>query len=705
MWTTGPPGTAAHTNRRPAAHGRGDAALSARRARLAPARTGRPARVGSVSKRSALVCAALASAVAPRLRVTGARNLPVPVIADPLIDEAGLVDANGRLLDVLIADSPAMGRLEKRTDNAALIADAVNRARLDIAVDEALAQGRTRDEQDLPVYVVLTRHIDGVPLDFADLTEEECRSLGLAIARIHALDTGFLLTAGHTAYSGAQVRAQLSSWTQGLAVNASVPDAITARWHELLRIDALWDFSPVVSHGDFGPDDILFSADSTVTALRHWERLGLADPASDFAWLFDDGIRQWQRDEVLSGYGEGLGERMDPRIVPRARLWRQLTAVRSLLQALAASDHDRLAQARRTVNAIASALSPVIAVGAGHPVTAVPGTGTGRTATKAERAGATGTTAAGTAGVTRPEGTTRPEGASGIVPSAIPGTGTNDNSATDTGTGEAVSADTGTDTGTRTGPGTGTGADGGPVSDETRESVPVNDGMIDGRSVPGEAGPVSSSSAVSGLSALGEDLVISGDNLRFSGTGSVTRQDRPDIGSHEPHKTREGTDRDRHSEADAPTGTGTAARTGAGTHAGTGTDTGTVIRQSASGTRAAETADRGNDDGARFATNTNMPAIQPDGTRTSLAAVADTRGADTAEQEARDAQTRPFQTQAYIDTDAPDATVRVTHSTSVRERLFPDDPGEELFKPKKNGTGASGDDGDAGQGRGTGRQE
>lgn len=590
------------------------------------------------------MCAALASAVAPRLRVTGARTLPVPVAADPLIDEAGLVDAHGRLLDVLIADRPAMGRLEKRAGNAALIADAAGRAGLDIAADEALAQGRTRDEQDLPVYVVLTRHIDGIPLDFADLTEEECRSLGLAIARIHALDTGFLLQAGHTAYTGAQVRAQLSSWTRGLAANASVPDAITARWRELLRIDALWDFSPVVSHGDFAADDILFSADSTVTALRHWERLGLADPASDFAWLFDEGIRQWQRDEVLAGYGEGLGERMDPRIVPRARLWRQLTAVRSLLEALSASDHDRLAQARRTVNAIASALSPVIAVGAGHPVTAVPGPGTGRTATKAERAEESGTAASDGA-----TGTSQTEGASGIVPTGI----------SDTGTAK-------TSTGEQTGPDTGTGTDGGPVSDETRESAPVSDGTIDGSSVSVQegatetgAGPASSPSP---LSALGDDRVISGEDLRFTGTGSVARQDQ--------------------------LGTSAAGAQDDGAQDGDVQKT------------------RDTDAGARFATNTNMPAIQPDGTRTSLAAVADTRHADTSEQEARDAQTRPFQTQAYLDTDAPDATVKVTHSTSVRERLFPDDPGEELFMPRKDEAQDGGRDRKDGDGdaRGTGQE-
>jgi aminoglycoside phosphotransferase (APT) family kinase protein len=532
--------------------------------------------------------------------MSGARSLPGPVRPDPLVDTACLVDARGRLFDVRIGALDAADGLRKDAENSALLAPQIRATGLDIDVAAPLAHGMTRDEADEPVYVVISRHSEGIPLDFRDLTEEECESLGAAIARIHALDTRFLLEAGHTGYPGAQVRDQLAAWTRALAHNASVPDAITMRWQELLRIDALWRFEPVVAHGSLAPDDILYAADSTVTTLRRWQGLSLADPASDFAWLFDDGVQQWQRDEVLSGYGQMLGERMDPRIVPRARLWRQLTAVREFLEALSAGDHDRLAAARRGINAIASALSPVIAVGTGHPVTAVPGSGTGRTATKAERA-------------------------------EQPASQEQDRSGTQTlstAAGQAISSEGGRQDGQD-------GQNETDVSDDTREASTVAAQDDISSSPAPSGGSVSGSHPLSRLSQLDDATVEPADSLSFTGTGRVETAPDDDRSQTDDSESRTGND-----------------RTGA---------------QSESS--------------ARFATNTNMPAIQPDGTRTSLAAVADTRSAQKSEQ----AQTLPFQTQAYIDTDAPDGTVRVTHSTSVRERLFPDDPGEELFHGGKDG--------------------
>lgn len=518
-----------------------------------------------MTKHSALVCAALASAVAPGLAVTGARELPAPIHAHPLIDAAGLVDARGHVFDVHIASGTAQQLLRRRAANGVLIGSMFEKSGADITVDTPVAQGSTHDETGETVYVVITRHADGTPLNFEDLTEEECRSLGVAIARTHQLDACSLRNAGHTPYSGSQVRDQLTSWSQALARTRSVPDSITARWDELLHIDALWTFDPVVCHGSFHADDILFSADSTVTALHNWERLTLADPASDFAWLFDDGLQQWQRDDVLAGYGEILRDKMDSRIVPRARLWRQLMAVRDLLEALRKADHGRIAAARRKVNAIASALSPVIAVGAGKSVTAVPGSGSGQSPTRAEK----------------PSPDT-PDSADATRP-------TN------------VAADRAKDT----------------------------------------SSPLSAPAALSRLSQLDDKTVLSGKDLSFTGTGDQAAS-----------KSRTPSSRNRKQQT-APASN---------------------LPQSSSH-KSDET-----DESPRCATNTNMPALDQDGTRTTLAAAHDTRHARADEQ----ARTKPFETQAYIDTDAPDGTVHVTHSTTVRERLFPDDAGEDLFASRKN---------------------
>lgn len=563
----------------------------------------------TVKNRSALVCAALASAIAPQLRVSGVKSTPTPIVDDPLIDTAALVETTGRVVDVQIAAQQAVQRLQRRAANGTLIATALDHAGIDIAVDDPLAQGSTRDETDQPVYVVVSRHVEAMPLDFRDLTEEECRSLGSAIARIHRLDTGFLRSAGHPAFSGEQVRAQLSSWTRGLATNKMIPEAILTRWDELLRIDSLWMFSPVVCHGAFHSDDVLFSADSTVTAIHNWEHMSLADPASDFVWLFDDGIQQWQRDEVLSGYGEVLGSAMDSRIVPRARLWRQMTAVREFCAALKAEDHDRLASARKAVNTIAAALSPVIAVGTGQSVTAVPGSSTGRTVTEAEN------------------------------PNNLAGAGA--------GVGMAAGASAGSATGSSAG--------------STASSY--------AGSTTGTHNPTRDPDATVGLNPASDDnTVLSGANLSFSGTGDDHELSQQS--SHRLSELQQGSNTDHTSQTNGSQTTNQQANSQSASSQ-------SATNQSANN----ESADNQpvNSQSARLMTNTNMPALTDTGTRTTIAHPDDTRR-ETASEEAA---TLPFQTQAYIDTDAPDGTAHVTHSTSVRERLFPDENGEDLFASRK----------------------
>lgn len=697
-----------------------------------------------MSNRSSLVCAALASAIAPQLRVTGARALPTPIRPDSLIDAAAVIDADGRVFDIEIAEGDAMAKLKERAAASAVMSAAAHEARIDYEVGEVVAQGQTRDELNLPVYITIGRHLEGIPLDFRDLTQEECESLGAAIGRFHALDTGFLTREGHRAYSGTQVRRQLSVWTKGLKNSQSVPDAITSRWTELLGIDAFWQFDPVVCHGSFVPDDVLFSDDSTVTAVRDWEGLSLADPASDFVWLFDEGIQQWQRDEVLAGYGTVLGSRMDPRIVPRARLWRQMTAVRELLEALKAEDHDRLTTARRRVNAIASTLSPVVAVGPGHSVTAVAGSGTGKTVTRAEKASEKHSDE----GASPSDASSSTSSANASEP-AKPVS----HDAETTVTALSDVARTAAENAARAA--AQNAAQRAAQSDETHEDAPVQ-GAIAASQPAGEA--ASSGSMQISLSQLDGESSISSDSLSFSGTGAGTPvteksekseqsvQSGPSEGNPEEDSgadredpsdddsddySRNSDDRSQAAQEDRasqeapqqaeqqPASTEPHAeparkaepaeesrpssqpepepkweddlftKNDGTTAPSEGTPDSAAVPDDEKRDASTESTSK-QGDADRFATNTNMPAIEPDGTRITLAQIADTRS----EAARNDAPTRPFQTQAYLETDAPDATAHVTHSRSVRERLFPDDE-KDFFADESTRAGSDEKDADS----------
>lgn len=312
-----------------------------------------------MTKRSPYLLAAMASAIAPKLSVVAvhdAANLPETGVRKS-IETSVVLDAKGAEYDIAVAESPAAGRLlRKRALAAKLLGRTPATQGLGIRLEQAVATG---DVEKLPV--TITRHLEGTPVDFGELSLERCTELGTAIATIHLLDSDFLLDAGYPRFSAEGIRKDLDNWVAQLKASPEVPEAIAQRWGQLTTIDALWDFTPRVIHGDYSSNDVLFRDDS-VHALRNWEQIQVSDPARDFAWAYNEWISDDQRDALLSAYGRMMGSHMDARIVPRARMWRQLDIVRDLLQALSAADREWIRAARERVERLANILSPVIPV-------------------------------------------------------------------------------------------------------------------------------------------------------------------------------------------------------------------------------------------------------------------------------------------------------------------------------------------------------
>jgi aminoglycoside phosphotransferase (APT) family kinase protein len=301
----------------------------------------------------------MASAVAPDLSVVAvhdAQNLSETGIRGD-IEIAVALDTQGAEYDVAVADSSTAGKvLRKRALAAKLMERSTEVSRLTIRLEKAIATG---DVEGHPV--TITRHLEGTPLPFDQLSLAQCTSLGTAIASVHLVDTTFLLDAGYPRFTAEGIRADLTAWVARLKQSPEVPQAIVERWEQLAGIDALWQFTPRTLHGDFSPNDILFRDDS-VRAMRNWENIQVSDPARDFAWAYEDWMTDQQRDALLSAYGRMMGSHMDARIVPRARLWRQMDIVRDLLRALDAADRTWIRAARARVEKLATLLNPVIPV-------------------------------------------------------------------------------------------------------------------------------------------------------------------------------------------------------------------------------------------------------------------------------------------------------------------------------------------------------
>ena len=317
-----------------------------------------------MKNRSPYFLAALASAIASDLRIVS-----VSLTDDlPRMDEGKdivtgiLLTQNGDSYDISVGlDEQACALLRKRAAAArSLRPSGELLRRLGFQLERTVYTGDVKTDDGLKT-VLITPQLEGFPRPFESLDVSLCASLGAAIAKIHCLKPDKLMEFGYQTFSGSAIREELETWVDHLTIERDIPRAILNRWDQLITVDALWDFRASLVHGDYRANDVLF-LDSGVSAIRNWERLQISDPARDFAWLFEDSISDMQRDAVLSEYGRIMGSHMDSRIVPRARLWRQMNIVTDFLRSLDSMDRVWIDETRIRVENLASILTPITAV-------------------------------------------------------------------------------------------------------------------------------------------------------------------------------------------------------------------------------------------------------------------------------------------------------------------------------------------------------
>ncbi|MBR2553293.1 MAG: phosphotransferase [Aeriscardovia sp.] len=327
-----------------------------------------------MNNRNPYLLAALASAVAPNLKIVS-----VSLTNDlPRVDEGKdimtgiLLLQNGDDYNVSIGTSEQANHLlQRRAQNVkALSLNTALIHRLGFHIEQLSVIGDVKTDEGTKT-VFITPRLEGFPIPFESLDTSLCASMGTALAKIHRLDTSHLIEKGYQTFNGDAIRSELSVWVDRLIKQHDVPRSITRRWKEMLGVDSMWDFHACLIHGNFMDNDTLF-LDSGVSAIRNWERLQISDPARDFAWLYTDSITDAQRDAVLSEYGHMMGSHMDSRIVPRARLWRQMGIVTDFLRSLDSMDQVWINQARYRIEALSSTLSPVTAVTSNNSVNATP---------------------------------------------------------------------------------------------------------------------------------------------------------------------------------------------------------------------------------------------------------------------------------------------------------------------------------------------
>lgn len=302
--------------------------------------------------RSPFTLAAAVTAALPGAEVVGARSLTAD--GDGRFDSAVVTLADGRELAIRVGDDDETSR-ELASESIALRALTTGaRAILPFRVPEyvgetRLAEGRALVTELLPGFQIEATHVPS--------GRGAASSMGAAIAAVHALPASVVRSAGLSARSADEVRAEIGQLVDRAASTGRVPARLTVRWREAVQDDDLWRFESAVTLGGVKATSFLFEDDPErgpeVVGLLDWHGLSLGDPAVDLAWLSS---APDAAGDVHANYAESSNRAPDAALAVRARMLAELEFARWLVHGDAMHREDIVDDAAALLEALAAGL-------------------------------------------------------------------------------------------------------------------------------------------------------------------------------------------------------------------------------------------------------------------------------------------------------------------------------------------------------------
>lgn len=181
--------------------------------------------------------------------------------------------------------------------------------------------------------------------DLAELGSKTSEDIGRVIAAVHALPSDVVENADLPVYTADQYRQRRLNELDQAATTGRIPSVLLRRWENALEEMELWDFTPVVTHGDLHEDNLLVDHDRLVS-VTGWTDLHIGDPAEDFAWLASSG-NQGFTEEVVTAYWQHRsgGTVQDEHLLRRAVLAAEFALAQWLVRGLSAGDEEMSSEA------------------------------------------------------------------------------------------------------------------------------------------------------------------------------------------------------------------------------------------------------------------------------------------------------------------------------------------------------------------------
>ncbi|MCF2707366.1 phosphotransferase [Arcanobacterium haemolyticum] len=190
----------------------------------------------------------------------------------------------------------------------------------------------------------------GQPWAFERLDDDGTRELARAIASIHMLSPDVVSRAGLPVYSAEDCRIRQLTELQNANHASPISPVLVRRWENALEDSALWNFEPVMVHGDVASENFLWSNDSISTVCGFGEA-HVGDPATDLAPLVALGDDFF--DIARESYENTRGVTLDSAAYSRSQLLSELAIVRWLLFGLRTENRDVVADAREMLDDLA----------------------------------------------------------------------------------------------------------------------------------------------------------------------------------------------------------------------------------------------------------------------------------------------------------------------------------------------------------------
>lgn len=213
------------------------------------------------------------------------------------------------------------------------------RSRLPFALPEVVGQAPIDGTR-----AVVTTFVPGAARSADELTEHDgiATSVGLALAAVHALPTGFIADAGLPRQTANESHDAVVELIDRAADTGHLPAALLRRWEEATDDAALWRFRPTVVNGALAADSLLVDGD-TVTGLIGWSALAQGDPARDLHWLLTS--RGAAAERALDAYFGARAGEADSHLPQRALLYGELELAKWLLHGVEVRDDAIIADA------------------------------------------------------------------------------------------------------------------------------------------------------------------------------------------------------------------------------------------------------------------------------------------------------------------------------------------------------------------------